>query len=100
MSQYSEEVIAEYEGNITKIVEQLESCNYECEGSVLVNNVAFIALKRMMGQENKHKKLLEEIVERDRYCTGCDGHIKCTSGCSLNQRDLMREASWLLDKDS
>ena len=33
--------------SIKKIVEQLESCNYECEGGFLKNNVAFIALKEM-----------------------------------------------------
>ena len=33
--------------SIKKIVDQLESCNYECEGGYLKNNVAFIALKEM-----------------------------------------------------
>jgi hypothetical protein len=32
---------------INKIIEQLESCNYECEGGYLKNNIAFLALKRM-----------------------------------------------------
>ena len=32
---------------LVKIVEQLESCNYECEAGFLKNNVAFLALKRM-----------------------------------------------------
>lgn len=32
---------------IGKIVEQLESCNYECDGGMLKTNVAFMALKRM-----------------------------------------------------
>ena len=32
---------------IKKIVDQIDGCNYECEGSFLVNYVAFIALKRM-----------------------------------------------------
>jgi hypothetical protein len=32
---------------IQKIVEQLEKCNYECEGGFLKNNVAFLALKKM-----------------------------------------------------
>ena len=31
---------------IAKIVEQLEKCNYECDAGTLINNVAFIALKR------------------------------------------------------
>lgn len=34
--------------SIKKIVDQLEGCNYECEGGFLKNNVAFIALKEMM----------------------------------------------------
>lgn len=33
---------------IQKIVDQLESCNYECEGGYLKNNVAFLSLKRMV----------------------------------------------------
>ena len=32
---------------IQKIVDQLEFCNYECEGGFLKMNVAFLALKRM-----------------------------------------------------
>jgi len=36
--------------SIKKIVEQLESCNYECEGGYLKNNVAFLALKEMVGK--------------------------------------------------
>jgi len=30
-----------------KIIVQLESCNYECEGGCLKNNIAFLALKEM-----------------------------------------------------
>lgn len=43
----SEQVIAKYYNNLPAIVEQLTKCNYETEGGVLVNNVAFIALQRM-----------------------------------------------------
>ena len=32
---------------LQKIVEQLEFCNYEAEGGLLKNNVAFLSLKRM-----------------------------------------------------
>lgn len=32
---------------LQKIIEQLEGCNYECEGGFLKNNVAFLALKKM-----------------------------------------------------
>ena len=32
---------------LSKIVEQLEMCKYECEGGFLNNNVAFLSLKRM-----------------------------------------------------
>lgn len=32
---------------IEKIISQLESCNYKCEGGPLENNVAFRSLKRM-----------------------------------------------------
>lgn len=37
--------------NLKQIVEQLESCNYECEAGPLVNNVAFIALKEKAKEE-------------------------------------------------
>lgn len=30
---------------LAQIVEQLEKCEYECEGGYLKNNVAFVALK-------------------------------------------------------
>ncbi len=32
---------------LQKVVDQLESCNYESKGSVMINNVAFLSLKRM-----------------------------------------------------
>jgi hypothetical protein len=32
---------------IKKIATQLESCNYECEGGYLKNNIAFVALKEL-----------------------------------------------------
>ena len=32
---------------LDKIVNQLESCNYECEAGPLKNNIAFISLKKM-----------------------------------------------------
>jgi hypothetical protein len=34
------------DSSLKEIVEQLELCGYECEAGVLVNNVAFIELKR------------------------------------------------------
>lgn len=42
----SEIEIEKYD-SIKKIVDHLERCNYESEGGILINNVAFIALKRM-----------------------------------------------------
>jgi hypothetical protein len=53
MSEYLESVIKEYD-SLNKIVKQLEICNYKDEfGHDLVNNVAFIALKRMADSENE-----------------------------------------------
>jgi hypothetical protein len=46
----SEKAIAQFD-TLKKIVEQLKGCGYECEGGVLVNNVAFIALERMAENE-------------------------------------------------
>jgi len=47
-----EEKIQKYYGNLKKIVEQLEMCNFVSERGVLVNNAAFIALKKMSEEEN------------------------------------------------
>jgi len=44
----SEEIAMDKYDSIKKIVTQLESCNYESEGGYLVNNIAFLALKRMI----------------------------------------------------
>jgi hypothetical protein len=33
---------------LQEIIEQLESCNYECEAGRLENNVAFIELKKVL----------------------------------------------------
>lgn len=33
--------------SLQKIVDQLESCHYECEGGILENNIAFIKLKQL-----------------------------------------------------
>ncbi len=38
--------IAKYD-TLSKIIEQLESCNYENEAGFLNNNVAFLSLKKM-----------------------------------------------------
>ena len=43
-----EEIEMDKFDTIKKIVEQLESCNYECTGGYLKNNTAFLALKRMV----------------------------------------------------
>jgi hypothetical protein len=42
-----EEIEMDKYDTIQKIVEQLESCNYECEAGALNRNIAFLALKRM-----------------------------------------------------
>ena len=42
----SEKAIEKFD-SIKKIVVQLESCDYECEGGFLKNNVAFLSLKQM-----------------------------------------------------
>ena len=43
-----EEIEMDKYDTIKKIVDQLESCNYECDGGYLKNNIAFLALKRMI----------------------------------------------------
>jgi len=45
--------IDEYKSNPKKAFEQLEFCEYECQGGVLINNVAFIALKELILKEEQ-----------------------------------------------
>lgn len=42
--------------SLKKIVEQLEWCGYECEGGPLVNNIAFIELKRQAELQDAKSK--------------------------------------------
>lgn len=41
---------------LNEIIEQLESCNYECEAGSLENNIAWIELK-------ERKEFLEKLIE-------------------------------------
>jgi hypothetical protein len=46
--------------SIYEIIEQLKSCNYQCEAGPLENNVAFIDLERhakLQGCHNWHVKM-------------------------------------------
>jgi len=47
---------------VSEIVEQLESCDYECEGGPLENNVAFIELK----QKAENLDLLPDLIDTAR----------------------------------
>jgi len=49
----SRKMINEYKENPKKAIEQLEFCGYECEGGVMANNVAFIALKELVMEEEE-----------------------------------------------
>ena len=49
----SRKMINEFKNNPAKAFEQLEFCEYECQGGVLVNNVAFIALKELILEEER-----------------------------------------------
>jgi len=53
MESTSRKMINEYKDNPKKAIEQLEFCGYECEGGVMVNNVAFIALKELLMEEER-----------------------------------------------
>lgn len=48
--------------NLKEIVEQLESCNYECEAGPLENNVAFIELKKRVEFESKIEEFAEQLI--------------------------------------
>jgi superfamily I DNA and RNA helicase len=60
-----EKEISKYD-TLQKIVDQLEKCNYESEGGPLVNNIAFISLKRMAKQREKFEEYLKESLEKSR----------------------------------
>jgi hypothetical protein len=50
----SREQIDKYKnGGLKAIVEQLQSCDYECIGGPLANNVAFIALTELAEETNR-----------------------------------------------
>jgi len=53
MESTSRKMINEFKNNPAKAIEQLEFCGYECQGGVMVNNVAFIALKELILEEER-----------------------------------------------
>jgi len=53
MESTSRKMINKFKNNPTKAIEQLEFCGYECQGGVMVNNVAFIALKELILEEER-----------------------------------------------
>jgi hypothetical protein len=49
---------------LREIVEQLQSCNYECEAGPLENNVAFVDLQRLADQTTMNfGQALEEVKQ-------------------------------------
>jgi hypothetical protein len=52
MADTSRKIIDEYKKDAAKCIKQIESCNFECTGGTLENNVAWIALKEIL-QEGK-----------------------------------------------
>jgi len=48
---------------LAEIVEQLEFCDYQCEGGPIRNNIAFIELKRLSQRNNILLVALREITE-------------------------------------
>jgi len=53
MKSTSRKMIDEYKANPSKAIEQLKFCGYECEGGILVNNVAFIALQELIMEDDR-----------------------------------------------
>lgn len=53
MESTSRKMIDEYKNDPKKAIEQLEFCDYACQGGILVNNVAFIALKELIMEEER-----------------------------------------------
>ena len=52
MSNKARELIDNYKLYPDTAIKQLEFCNYECEGGILKNNVAFIALKELVNEKS------------------------------------------------
>lgn len=46
-----EKLLSEYLKDPNKAIEQLEYCNYECEAGTLTNNVAWRAIKMLLGRK-------------------------------------------------
>jgi len=61
MSDFIKETTSKFTNNLPEIVNQLESCGYNCDGGPLENNTAFIELRRMAADENTNK-LRERIT--------------------------------------
>jgi len=53
MESTSRKMIDEFKNNPAKAIKQLEFCGYECEGGVMVNNMAFIALKELIMEDDR-----------------------------------------------
>jgi hypothetical protein len=47
ISERTQAIIDSYKKDLKRIVRQLEFCGYENEAGVMVNNVAFVALKQL-----------------------------------------------------
>ena len=50
---------------LTEIVEQLHSCNYECEAGALINNTHFHALELLAQAERDELTKLDEHIPRE-----------------------------------
>ena len=48
--------------NLTEIIEQLELCEYECEGGPLRLNVAFIELKKMALTVDLKQSIIDGVI--------------------------------------
>lgn len=59
-----EKVIAERFSTVDQCLEQLKSCGYENEASVLENNIAFISLIRIARRAEELDGHGEAVVER------------------------------------
>ena len=92
MSQEEKEIEA-YDGDLFKIVEQLESCDYQCDGGPLNNNVAFLALKKMAARQHNvfMCKGCGKLHKKSHYCIAQNAQgYDVTFTCECKEEKLFK----------
>jgi len=67
MESTSRKMIDEYKANPSKAIEQLEFCGYECEGGILVNNVAKDSFRVILAEDSEYYYIQENLHTLDKF---------------------------------